>query len=99
MSFDYKAALTCLRDARSKRGRNIFTKRFIDAVRVINREVPMFDVNAPMIQSYSSTITDIYSNELLQQHGPAGQGVAKQVSADGNCLFNAVSVALVGKNK
>ena len=96
MSFSYKAALVCLRDARSKRGRNIVTKKFIDTLKVINRELPMFDVNTPVIDNYSQ-ITDDYSTQLLQQGLVAG--VAKQVSADGNCLFNAVSVALISKNK
>ena len=95
----YKAALTCLRDSRSKRGRNIMTKKFIDAVRIINRDMPMFDASLTTASSsFTSRTTDIYSNELLKKHSLTGHGVAKEVTGDGNCLFNAVSVALVGKN-
>ena len=94
----YKAALICLRDSRSKRGRNIVTKKFIDAVKVVNRDMPMFDASLTTASSsIASQTTDLYSNELLKKHSLTRHGVAKEVKGDGNCLFNAVSVALVGK--
>ena len=102
MSYDYSAALTSLRDARRKRGKIIVTKKFFDTLKVVNQALPLssFYKDFTVVQTYACICDDKYSNELLRHHvhGDIAHGrVAKTVTGNGNCLFNAVSVALIGK--
>ena len=102
MSYDYSAALTVFRDARRKRGKNIVTKKFFDALKVVNETLPLslFHANLIVVQPHAFICDDVYSNELLRQHvhQDISHGrVAKTVTGNGNCLFNAASVALIGK--
>ena len=102
MSYDYRAALTVIRDARKKRGKVTLTKKFFDTLRVINHALPASSFNGSlnMIQPHSAVSDDIISNELLRQHVGreiAQDRVAKTVRGNGNCRFNSTSVALIGK--
>lgn len=100
--YDYSVALTVIRDARKKRGKVSLTKKFFDTLKVVNREIPassFYDI-LHQVQPHSAFGYDYISNELLRQHisREIGRGrVAKSVKSDGNCLFNSVSVALIGK--
>lgn len=99
MNFDYTASLSRVRDARNKRSRVNITKKFFDTLRRENIQLPMFDVNKSLVNSYASLRDDSYSNELLRSHAPndsVRQLVAKSVNGNGNCLFNSASVALIG---
>ena len=102
MSYDYSAALTSLRDARRKRGKIIVTKKFFDTLKVVNQTLPLssFYKDFTVVPPYACICHDKYSNELLREHvhGDIVNGrVAKTVTGNDNCLFNAVSVALIGK--
>ena len=102
MSYDYSAALTVFRDARRKKGKIIVTKSFFDTLNVVNKALPLpvFHTNLIVVQPHISICDDVYSNELLRQHvrhDIAHGRVAKTVTGNGNCLFNAASVALIGK--
>ena len=100
MSYDYTAALTVLRDARRKRGKIIVTKKFFDTLKVANQALPLpsFYTDLIVAQPYACVCDDKYSNELLRHvHQDIAHGrVAKTVTGNGNCLFNAASVALIG---
>ena len=102
MSYDYRQVLNRLRDARSKRKKCIFTKRFVDTLRREHLLLPTTDlISRPSTRKPVTAADDGYSQSLLRLFGPteAERGrVPKQVSSDGNCLFNAASVALTGKN-
>lgn len=100
MSFDYGSALDRIRDARSKRGKVCFTKKFIDTLKKVNRVLPMFNSRVQLLQPYSETEDDRYSNYLLAQHcrpDLAQALVAKRVTGNGNCVFNSASLSLTGK--
>src|SRR5271169_2595204 len=103
MSYQYRAALTVIRDARKKRGKITLTKKFFDTLRVVNQALPAssFCDTLNMIHPHLAVSDDIISNELLRQH------VDREIEQDrvaktgrrgnGNCLFNSTSVALIGK--
>jgi hypothetical protein len=94
--YDYGGALKLMRDARAKRGTSM-TRRFIDTVRKITLSLPMYDICPKIVKEYNLTADDDYSNALLRKHGPFEAGrVAKYVNGNGNCLFNSVSLWLIG---
>ena len=102
MSFDYFAALNQVRDgdARSKRGRGDISRKFIEALKREHRYLPMFDTDRAINQEFSCLQDDRTSNELWISHAQnnfSQRLVAKCVNGNGNCLFNATSVALIGK--
>ena len=104
MDFDYDSALTVLGDARSKRSKISLSKRFFDTLRKVNGSLPpsSFNTNLDIVIPHASLRDDSCSNELLRQHVSQDflqlQGrVAKCATGNGNCLFNSVSVALIGK--
>jgi hypothetical protein len=98
--YDFTIALTRMRDSRSKRGSTI-TKKFISTIHRKNIALPSSIFNDALLLSQPlRAADDDYSNYLLQVHGPALVGrVAKQVTSNGNCLFNSASVAIIGKSK
>ena len=95
----YKTSLLALSSARKKRGKISLTKKFFNILKIVNQALPEFDANQSVLQPYTNTADDEYSNTLLKDYSPteAGRGrVAKHVSGNGNCLFNSASVALIG---
>ena len=98
LQYDYSGALHLMRNARAKRGTSM-TKKFIDTVRKVNISLPTYDTSPEMVKEYRFTANDDYSNALLEEFGPCEAGrVAKFVNGNGNCLFNSVSLSLIGKN-
>lgn len=100
MSFDFRTMLDRIRHARGKRKKHVCTKKFFDVLRQATIDRPSFNVPAAAIQI--SNCDDDYSQELLDTFAPASISnkslVAKYVNGNGNCLFNAVSVTLIGKS-
>ena len=101
MDYDYLGALGLLRDARCKRKNSIVTAKFIEAVRRVNKSLPMLDDHVDLSCSLAEEIEDdCYSTALLRKFGPHESSVlnrvAKCVQGNGNCLFNSVSVILTG---
>jgi hypothetical protein len=91
-----------LRDSRKKRGQKDLTKKFFDSLKSIDQVLPMngFSSHITMVQPHSTIENDGYSNQLLHLHASPGAAtgrIAKRVSANGNCLFNSASVALIGE--
>ena len=99
MAYDYFQSLRCIRDARNKRSRGNLSKKFFDTLRQENVKLPSFNRNIGLVRPYSLTPDDVYSNSILneQVHLARDGMVAKSVTGNGNCLFNAVSLALIGK--
>jgi len=97
MNFDYFNSLARISAARSKRSRSCITKRFFDTLRRENSEIPEFEMDRLLVSDHISD--DLYSDRLLSEFGPHEVGHrrrAKKVTGNGNCLFNAASVALIG---
>jgi hypothetical protein len=101
MDIVYKTALDMIRDARKKRGKISFTAKFFDTLKKVNRLLPSFNTSyKPLRRAPPLVDDDIYSTELMRAHAPwavVRGRVAKWVNANGNCLFNAISLALIGK--
>lgn len=102
MSFDYRRSLGSLRDARKKRGKIELTKKFFDALTITNREMPFYVPPTQLLHPYASIEDDTYAAMLLLTYGQRelidDEGLrAKRATGNGNCLFNAVSLALIGR--
>ena len=97
--YDYCRCLREIKNAFGKRGGGV-TKKLLKVLGTENAAMPLFKcIN--VIGDRPNNQTDGYSTSILQQYGPVElrqQGrVALAVNGDGNCLFNSVSVALIGE--
>ena len=66
----------------------------IDAVNKEKYDLPPF--SAPRLNYNSSKVVDSISQSYLQQFNSTHLGTPYSVSADGSCMFNAVSFVLCG---
>ena len=103
MPYPYAAALSCISSARNKRGRNGATDRLFTVVRGVHQQLPAYKLvsldDDELARRHASIQDDITSTTILRQFGPMSEVrgcVPKRVNGDGNCLFNAASVALIG---
>jgi hypothetical protein len=95
--FDYSAALSRVAESRNKRSCKA-TKKFYHTLNNVNLSLPESTIHLRKGLDAVGMPDDIISNQFLQQYGPVQSGlVAKRSSGNGNCLFNAASIAISGK--